>query len=130
MSTEATAGAATRTWRYSVCDPPHPGVGGTHLCHLDPLTKTSRGSSSPTTPPAWKCCPRVLQGLHRHLLRRGLHPPPPLQSVGPWHRAPPQCQTPQREDIPSPPPSRRNLMSSSEREFGEQMNPPVEVSNQ
>src|SRR6266481_4840706 len=81
MSAEAAARAATRTQRYSVCDPPHPRVGGTHLCHLDPLAKTSRGGSSPMSPPAWKCCPRALQGLHRHLLRRGLHPPPPLQSV-------------------------------------------------
>src|SRR5258708_7697157 len=69
-------------------------VTGTHLHHLDPLAKTSRGGSSPMSPPAWKCCPRVLQGLRRHLLRRGLHPPPPLQSVGPCHRAPPRCQTP------------------------------------
>src|SRR6266436_4662311 len=100
MSAEAAAGAATRTWRYSVHDPPHPRVGGTHLCHLNPLTKTSRGGSSPTSPPTWKHRPRVLQGLRRHLLRRGLCPPPPSQSMGPCHRAPPQCQTPQREDIP------------------------------
>src|SRR5258707_15502575 len=54
MSAEATAGATTQTQRYSVCDPPHPGVGGMHLCHLDPLTKTSRGGSSPMSPPTWK----------------------------------------------------------------------------
>src|SRR5258707_10568125 len=65
-----------------------------------PLTETSRGGSSPMSPSVQKCYPRVLQGLHRHLLRRGLHPPPPSQSVGPCHRASPQCQTPQREDIP------------------------------
>src|SRR6266436_6392556 len=65
MSAEAAAGATTQTWRYSVCDPPHPGVGGTHLHHLDPLTKTSRGGSSPMSPPAWKHCPRALQGLRR-----------------------------------------------------------------
>src|SRR5260221_4251221 len=100
MSTEAGTGATTRTRRYSVCNPPHPRVGGTHLHHLNPLTKTSRGGSSPMSPLAWKCCPRALQGLCRHLLRRGLHPPPPSQSMGPCHRAPPQCQTPQREDIP------------------------------
>src|SRR5258707_5326126 len=100
MSAEATAGATTRTQRYSVCNPPHPRVGGTHLHHLNPLTKTSRGGSSPTSPPAWKHCPRALQGLHRCLLRRGLRPPPPLQSMGPCHRAPPQHQTPSREDIP------------------------------
>src|SRR5258707_13554465 len=35
MCAEATAGAATRTRRYSVHDPPHPGVGGMHLHHLD-----------------------------------------------------------------------------------------------
>src|SRR5258708_40100134 len=75
--------------RYSVHDPPHPGVGGMHLRHLDPLTKTSRGGSSPMSPPALKCCPRALQGLHRCLLRRGLFPPPPSQSMGPHHRAPP-----------------------------------------
>src|SRR5258707_13715454 len=84
MSTEAAAGAATRTWRYSVHDPPHPGVGGMHLHHLDPLTKTSRGGSSPTSPPTWKRCPRVLQGLCRHLLRRGLCPPPPCKA---WDHA-------------------------------------------
>src|SRR6266436_8342986 len=100
MSTEARARAATRTQRYSVCNPPHPRVGGMHLCHLNPLTKTSRGGSSPMCPPAWKCCPRVLQGLRRCLLRRGLCPPPPSQSMGPCYRAPPQCQTPQREDVP------------------------------
>src|SRR5258708_37797430 len=33
--------------------------------------------------------PGVLQGLHRHLLRRGLCSPPPSQSMGPCHRAPP-----------------------------------------
>src|SRR5258707_14480263 len=99
MSAEATAGATTRTRRYSVCNPPHPRVGGTHLRHLNPLAKTSRGGSSPMSPP-WKRCPRVLQGLCRHLLRRGLRPPPPLQSMGPCHRASPQCQTSQREDIP------------------------------
>src|SRR5258708_34003857 len=85
MSTEASARAATQTQRYSVCNPRHPGVGGMHLHHLDPLTKTSRGGSSPTSPPAWKHCPRVLQGLCRCLLRRGLRPPPPSQSV--WDHA-------------------------------------------
>src|SRR5260221_3176126 len=100
MSTEARAGATTRTQRYSVCNPPHPGVGGMHLRHLNPLAKTSRGGSSPTSPPAWKCCPRALQGLRRCLLRIALHPPPPSQSMGPCHIAPPQCQTPYREDIP------------------------------
>src|SRR6266446_10159670 len=100
MSAEAAAGATTQARRYSVCDPPHPRVGGTHLRHLDPLTKTSRGGSSPTSPPAWKPCPRALQGLCRCLLRRGLCPPPPLQSMGPHYRAPPRCQTPQREDVP------------------------------
>src|SRR5260221_332366 len=67
---------------------------------LDPLTETSRGGSSPTSPSVQKHYPRVLQGLCRCLLRRGLRPPPPLQSMGPCHRAPPQCQTPQREDVP------------------------------
>src|SRR5258708_3576675 len=63
MSAEAAAGAATRTQRYSVHDPPHPGVGGTHLCHLNPLTKTSRGGSSPMSPPTWKHCPSVMVHL-------------------------------------------------------------------
>src|SRR5258708_25400177 len=57
MSTEAGAGATTQTWRCSVCNPPHPGVGGMHLCHLNPLTKTSRGGSSPTSPPAGSAVP-------------------------------------------------------------------------
>src|SRR5258708_12433670 len=100
MSTEATAGATTQTQRYSVCNPPHPGVGGTHLCHFDPLTKTRRGGSSPTSPPAWKHCPRALQELCRCL-----RPPPPSQSMGPCHRAPPQHQTPYRHHIPPLPSS-------------------------
>src|SRR6266436_4798404 len=83
-----------------LCNPSHPGMGGMHLCHLDPLAETSRGGSSPMSPSVWKCYPRVLQGLCRCLLRSSLHPPPPLQSVGLHHRAPPQHQTPQREDIP------------------------------
>src|SRR5258708_39288907 len=83
-----------------LCDPSHSGMGGMHLCHLDPLTETSRGGSSPTSPSIWKHCPRALQGLHRHLLRRGLCPPPPSQSMAPHHRAPPQHHTPYREDVP------------------------------
>src|SRR5258705_8683832 len=83
-----------------LCNPSHSRMGGTHQHHLDPLTETSRGGPSPTSPSIWKHYPRALQGLHRHLLRRGLHPPPPSQSMGPHYRAPPQCQTPQREDIP------------------------------
>src|SRR5258708_4568427 len=63
-----------------LCDPSHSRMGGMHLCHLDPLAETSRGGSSPTSPSIWKCYPRVLQGLHRHLLRRGLHPPPPRKA--------------------------------------------------
>src|SRR5258707_4513609 len=65
-----------------------------------PLTETSRGGSSPMSPSIQKHYPRALQGLCRHLLRRGLCPPPPSQSMGPCYRAPPQCQTPQREDVP------------------------------
>src|SRR5258708_40347511 len=83
-----------------LCDPSHSGMGGTHLCYLDPLTETSRGGSSPMSPSTWKCYPRVLQGLRRCLLRRGLCPLPPSPSAGPCHRASPQCQTSQREDIP------------------------------
>src|SRR6266436_767575 len=83
-----------------LCNPSHSGMGGMHLCHLNPLAETSRGGSSPTSPSVQKHYPRVLQGLCRCLLRRGLRPPPPSQSMGPCYRAPPQCQTPQREDIP------------------------------
>src|SRR5258708_15711448 len=85
---------------HHLCDPSHSGMGGPHLCHLDPLAETSRGGPSPTSPSVQKHYPRVLQGLCRCLLRRGLCPPPPSQSMGPHHRAPPQCQTPQREDVP------------------------------
>src|SRR5260221_8539576 len=83
-----------------LCDPSHSGMGGTHLCYLDPLTETSRGGSSPMSPSTQKRYPRALQGLHRCLLRRGLRPPPPLQSMGPHYRAPPHCQTPKGEEIP------------------------------
>src|SRR5258708_17899134 len=85
---------------HHLCDPSHSGMGGMHLCHLDPLTETSRGGSSPMSPSIQKHYPRVLQGLCRCLLRRVLRPPPPLQSVGPCYRAPPQCPTPQKEDVP------------------------------
>src|SRR5258708_32445868 len=84
---------------HCLCNPSHFGMGGTHLCHLDPLTETSRGGSSPTSPSVQKCHPRALQGLRRCLLRRGLHPPPPSQSIGQCYRPPPQCQTPQREEV-------------------------------
>src|SRR5258706_15255955 len=72
-----------------LCNPSHSGMGGTHLCHLDPLTEASGGGPSPTSPPIQKHYPRALQGLRRHLLRRGLCPPPSSQSMGPHHRAPP-----------------------------------------
>src|SRR5258708_1545776 len=109
MSAEATAGATTRTQRYSVHNPPHPRVGGMHLCHLDPLTKTSRGGSSPTSPPAWKCCPRVLQGLHRCLLRRGLRPPPPRKA---WDHAielHPDAKLPRGRTFPLSPAEQKEL---------------------
>src|SRR6266436_8923791 len=99
-STEVCHPSILQTRGHHLCDPSHSGMGGMHPCHLDPLTETSRGGSSPMSPSIWKHYPRLLQGLHRHLLRRGLHSPPPSQSVGPHHRAPPRCQTPQREDIP------------------------------
>src|SRR5258708_33183668 len=83
-----------------LCDPSHSRMGRMHLCYLDPLTETSRGGSSLTSPSTQKHYPRALQGLCRHLLRRGLCPPPPSQSMGPCCRAPPRCQTPQREDVP------------------------------
>src|SRR5258708_247236 len=99
-STEARHPSILQITGHHLSDPSHFRMGGMHQCHLDPLTETSRGGSSPMSPSVWKCYPRALQGLHRCLLRRGLHPPPPLQSMGPHYRAPPQCQTPQREDIP------------------------------
>src|SRR5258707_589220 len=39
----AETGAATRTWRCSICNPPHPRVGGAHLCYFNPLTKAGKG---------------------------------------------------------------------------------------
>src|SRR5258708_30320438 len=66
MSAEATAGATTGTWRYSVCNPPHPRVGGMHLCHLDPLAKTSRGGSSPMSPPVSRTAPGCVTRHTRH----------------------------------------------------------------
>src|SRR6266436_3756908 len=83
-STEVRFPSTLQTRGHHLCDPSHSRMGGTHLCHLNPLAETSRGSS-PTRPSVWKCYPRALQGLHRRLLRRGLCPPPPLQSVGPHH---------------------------------------------
>src|SRR5258707_9957720 len=91
------------------CNPSHSGMGGTHLCHLNPLAETSRGGSSPMSPSIQKHYPRALQGLCRCLLRRGLHPPPPSQSVGPHYRAPPQCQTPQRRMFPISPAEQKEL---------------------
>src|SRR5258708_1750606 len=78
-----------QTRGHHLCDPSHSGMGGTHLCHLNPLTETSRGGSSPTSPSIWKHHPRALQGLRRHLLRRGLHPPPPSQIMGPHYKPQP-----------------------------------------
>src|SRR5260221_13656101 len=83
-----------------LCNPSHSRMGGMHLCHLNPLTETSRGGSGPMSPSIQKCYPRVLQGLHRCLLRRGLHPPPPSQSMGHAHEPPPHSQLPQRTAIP------------------------------
>src|SRR5258708_1259540 len=99
-SAEACHPSILQTRGHHLCNPSHSGMGGTHWCHLDPLTETSRGGSSPTSPSTWKRYPRALQGFRRHLLRRGLHPPPPSTSMGPCHRASPRCQTSQREDIP------------------------------
>src|SRR5260370_32942843 len=72
-----------------LCNPSHSGMGGTHLCHLDPLAETSRGGSSPMGPSIQKHYPRVLQGLHRCLVRRGLFPPPPSHRRRPCERAAP-----------------------------------------
>src|SRR5260221_5307229 len=38
-----------------LCNPSHSRMGGMHPCHLDPLTETSRGGSSPMSPSIWKC---------------------------------------------------------------------------
>src|SRR5260221_84229 len=84
MSAEARA--TTQTRRCSICNPPYPRVGGMHLCYLNPLTEAGRGGSSPMSLSIWKCHPRTLQGLCRHLLRESLCPPPPLQSMGSCHR--------------------------------------------
>src|SRR5258708_33192256 len=89
LSAEACCPSILQTRGCCLCNPSHSGMGGTHWCHLDPLTETSRGGSSPTSSSVWKHYPRALQGLHRCLLRRGLHPPPPSQSMGPCHRASP-----------------------------------------
>ena len=100
QQTSAEAGATTQTQRCSICNPPYPKVGGTHLCYLDPLAEAGRGGSSPVSLSIWKCHPRMLQGLCRCLLRGSLCPPPPSQSMGSCHRSPPQHQTPQRKDVP------------------------------
>src|SRR5258708_3742466 len=68
---------------------PQPRVRATHLCYLNPLAEAGRGGSSPMSPSVQKCHPGTLQGLCRHLLREGLCPPPPLQSMGSCHRSPP-----------------------------------------
>src|SRR5260221_14507473 len=91
---------ASQTRRGCLCDPPHPGVGGTHLHHLNPLAEIGRGGSGPTTPPFQKCHPGMLQRLCRCLLRGSLCPPSPSQGMGSCHRAPPSSQAPQREDFP------------------------------
>src|SRR5258708_4048381 len=94
---------------HRLCDPSHSGMGGMHWCHLDPLTETSRGGSSPISPSAWKHYPRVLQGFRRRLLRRGLCPPPPSQSMGPCHRASPRCQLPRGRTFPLSPTEQKEL---------------------
>ena len=50
--------------------------------------------------------------------------------MGPCYRAPPQCQTPQREDVPPLPCRAEGTLQVPQREFGEQMNLPIEVSDQ
>src|SRR5258708_1394494 len=81
-------------------NPSHPGVGGTHPGHLDPLAEIGGGGSSPMSPTIQKCHPGTLQRLHRCLLRGSLCPPSPSYGMGSCHRAPSQCQAPQREDFP------------------------------
>src|SRR5258707_9271761 len=99
-TTEACPFIASQTRRGCLCNPPHPRVGGMHPCHLDPLTEVGRGGSGPMSPPVQKHHPGMLQRLHRCLLGGSLCPCPPLQGMGSCHRAPSQCQAPQREDFP------------------------------
>src|SRR5260370_15621853 len=99
-STEVHHPSILQTRGCHLCDPSHSRMGGMHWCHLDPLTETSRGGPSPMSPSIQKHYPRVLQGLCRCLLCRGLCPPPPSHSMAPCYRAPLQCQTPQSDDIP------------------------------
>src|SRR5258707_6849205 len=41
--TSAEPGAAAQTWRCSICNPPHPRVGGMHLCYFNPPRGWQRG---------------------------------------------------------------------------------------
>src|SRR5258707_495633 len=99
-ATEVCPLIASQTRRGCLHDPPHPGVGGMHPHHLNPLAEIGRGGSGPTSPPIWKHHPRTLQRLCGCLLGGSLRPPSPSQGMGSCHRAPSQCQAPQREDFP------------------------------
>src|SRR5258707_15668093 len=125
MSAEATAGATTQTQRYSVCDPPHPGVGGMHLRHLDPLTKTSRGGSSPMSPPTWKHYKDFADVFSEEAFT---HLPP--RKV--WDHAielHPDAKLPRGRTFPLSPAKQKEL-DEFLREFGKRTNLPVEVSDQ
>src|SRR5258708_6867968 len=48
-TTEVCPPSAFRTGGRCLCDPSHSGMGGAHLCHVDPLTETCRRGSGPTS---------------------------------------------------------------------------------
>src|SRR5258708_12649638 len=80
-----------------------------HLHHLDPLTKTSRGGSSPTSPPAWKHCPRVLQGLRRCLLRKAFAHLPPRKAWDHTIELHPNAKLPRGSMFPLSPAKHKEL---------------------
>src|SRR5258708_2260105 len=98
-----------QTRGHCLCDPSHSRMGGMHLCHLDPLTETSRGGSSPTSPSIQKCYPRALQGLHRCLLRRGLRPPPPCKAWDHTIELHPNAKLPRGRTFPLSPAKQKEL---------------------
>src|SRR5258708_10418555 len=111
MSTEATAEAATQTRRYSVCNPPHPRVGGMHLHHLNPLTKTSRGGSSPTSPPG-SAVPECYKDFADVFSEEAFAHLPPHKA---WDHAielHPNAKLPRGRTFPLSPPQHKELYSS------------------
>src|SRR5258708_27240537 len=112
---------ASQTRRGCLCDPPHPGVGGMHLHHLNPLTEIGRGGSGPMSLPFWKHHPRTLQRLCRCLLGGSLHPPPPHKA---WDHAiepHPDAKLPRGRPFP--------LSPAEQKELGKRTHPPIQISN-